>query len=126
MPSTPVLLADDDEAQHAILGTLFPAVGLDLLHARTPAELTALVAEHRPAVVILGARPGGRFTLKMLDELRRLGIDPARSVLLVTTHTGLREESPTVSASVAGYLTKPCEPRALVQAVRGLIAAGAD
>jgi DNA-binding response OmpR family regulator len=115
-----VLLADSDADQHALCAIYFPVAGLELVHAYTRDECLAAVREWRPPAILLGMETRGEFRPDIIAELRRLGVDPTRSVLVITADFSLERHVAGLGEEVAGVIVKPFGIVELAERVRQL------
>ncbi|MEU8773771.1 response regulator transcription factor [Streptomyces sp. NPDC048606] len=118
-----VLLVDDDAIVRAGLRLMLGgADDIDVVaEAADGAQVPALVAEHRPDVVLMDIRMPGVDGLTATQELRaRQG---APEVLVLTTFHTDAHVARALRAGAAGFLLKDTPPREIVAALR-TVAAG--
>lgn len=115
--SSPRALVVDDDAALRMLGRVnLELEGFVVAEAATVAEAEAAIQEVRPDVVLLDVHLGGEHTHNLLARLRADGIP----VALVTGSVDVeryRDEAD-------GVLTKPFDPRELVDLARRLAKVG--
>ncbi len=114
-----VLVVDDDEDQHEILGTLLQQYGYTTLHAHTVAGARAMLAERRPDVILLDITLPGEHGLDLLYSLHLS--DPALPVVVITADPLARFRYPKAVASASAWLLKPAFTSDLLEVLRGLI-----
>jgi CheY-like chemotaxis protein len=118
MSPPPILVVDDDPAILAVVAEALDLEGYTVRTAKNGADALALVAEDRPALVLLDMR------LPVLDgwgfarTLKVLGI--ALPILVMTAAQDARRWSAEIDAQ--GYLAKPFELTELFGAVERLLA----
>jgi CheY-like chemotaxis protein len=118
MSAPPILVVDDDPAILAVVAEALDLEGYTVRTAKNGADALALVAEDRPALVLLDMR------LPVLDgwgfarTLQALGI--ALPILVMTAAQDARRWAAEIGAQ--GYLAKPFELAELFGAVERLLA----
>ena len=117
-----VVVADDQTAVREGLALL-----LDLLDdvtvvgaARDGDEAVALVAEHRPDVVLMDLRMPGTDGVAATARLR--ADHPGTRVVVLTTYAEDADILAALRAGALGYLTKDADRNQIAQAVRGAAA----
>jgi DNA-binding NarL/FixJ family response regulator len=113
-----VVVADDQTAVREGLALL-----LDLLDdvtvvgtARDGDEAVALVAEHRPDVVLMDLRMPGRDGVQATADIREA--HPGTQVVVLTTYAEDADILAALRAGALGYLTKDADRNQIAQAVR--------
>lgn len=116
-----ILLADDEELLHQVLGSMLTARGYVVLHAMDGEEAVRLARRERPDLILMDVmmpRMSGP------DAVRELKSDPDTAgipVLAVTAAAFGRTEETTLREGFDGYLPKPFTPAQLLAAIsRGL------
>lgn len=111
-----VVLVEDDPAVAELVTLYLRNAGFAVTHAATAAAARALVAEVRPAVVILDLGLPDADGTQVFAELR------ARSDVPVLALTARSEEKVSgLEAGMDDYVTKPFDPRELVARVRSIV-----
>ncbi|TNM27010.1 response regulator [Streptomyces sedi] len=113
-----VLLVDDDPLVRSGLRLMLGAAE-DITvvgEAADGSEVPALVAEHRPDVVLMDVRMPGLDGLAATERLRRSGAAP--EVMMLTTFQADEQVLRALRAGAAGYVLKDTPPREIVDAVR--------
>jgi CheY-like chemotaxis protein len=115
-----VVVADDDEDILMLVRATLAAGDYEVAVARNGVAALALLAEHRPAAVVLDiAMP----ELDGLEVLTRLRADPATADLPVVLLSARAQESDVARGYQLGaskYIRKPFSPRELRDAVDAL------
>jgi len=112
-----VLLVDDYADAREMYAEFLELYGYEVMQAGDGEQALAKAAERRPDVVLMDlSLPGldGRETTK------RLKATPATANVPVVILTGMPSEYARKSGADA-FLTKPCEPAALVEAIKRLL-----
>lgn len=116
-----ILLVEDDPLLRQALCLLLADAGYRVIEAGTAAAALAAVARDRPSLVLLDLglpdRPG-------LDVVRSVCADPATRhipVVALTGRVGAAEKKAALDAGCVLYLTKPIEPRVLLERLPALL-----
>jgi len=119
-----VLIVDDDELIRVGLRAIIDAQpDLRVLgEAADGAEVPPLVAQLRPAVVLMDVRMPGIDGIQATRQLLAASADPPR-VLVVTTFANDEYVYDALRAGASGFLLKRARPAEVVEAVR-VVAAG--
>ena len=118
MKTHPVLLIDDDEASHELVGSALTSEGFEVIAAPDGLSGIELARAIQPAVVLLD------MTLPGLDGVRtcqRLKQDPTLAgvpVVGLTVSADLKSAEQTFRAGAEFFLVKPLEVESLIQAVK--------
>ncbi|RMI44159.1 response regulator transcription factor [Streptomyces triticirhizae] len=117
-----VLLVDDDPLVRSGLRLMLGAAEdiAVLGEACDGREVPALVAEHRPDVVLMDIRMPGMDGLAATERLRQR--DPAPEVMMLTTFHADEHVVRALRAGAAGYVLKDTPPQEIVAAVRRVAA----
>ncbi|KAB8162963.1 response regulator [Streptomyces sp. 3MP-14] len=117
-----VLLVDDDPLVRSGLRLMLGAAEdiAVLGEAADGREVPALVAEHRPDVVLMDIRMPGMDGLAATERLRQR--DPAPEVMMLTTFHADEHVVRALRAGAAGYVLKDTPPQEIVAAVRRVAA----
>ena len=118
-----VLLVEDNDDNRTVYATILRYVGYGVAEASDGAQALALARSARPSVIIMD------ISVPIVDGLevtRRLKADPSTAsipVIAITAHALPADRARCLEAGCDGYLAKPCEPQAVVAAVRGFLSA---
>ena len=121
-----ILLVEDDEDNRAIYRTVLEHSGFNVVMAADGLEALRLAVETRPALVLMD------ITIPLLDGwevTRRLKADPATRALLVvalTAHAMVGDREKADAIGFDGYVSKPVEPKRVVEEIRRLLGEPAD
>jgi two-component system, cell cycle response regulator DivK len=119
-----ILLAEDFEDVREMYGTCLAFEGFQVVFASDGAEAVEAARDRRPNLVLMDMMmprmDGLEATRAMKDdpELRSIPI------LMLTANTYEHHRQAARDAGCDGYLTKPCSPETLVQAVRDALQLG--
>ena len=112
-----VLLVDDDPEIRQLIGDFLAQHGFRVAGAANGAEMDALIAAERPALVVLDLMLPGEDGLAICRRL-----SPARIPVIMLSALG--EETDRVVGLELGaddYLPKPCSPRELLARIRAVL-----
>lgn len=113
-----IVVVDDDPEIRDLLAAYLRRHGCTVREAADGAALDALLAAHRPEVVVLDIMMPGEDGLAIRRRLR------ARSSLPIILLTALAEDSDRIVGLELGaddYLTKPFNPRELLARIRAVL-----
>jgi CheY-like chemotaxis protein len=116
-----VLIAEDDADNRRIVVRVLEGVGLGTVEAGDGATAIDLARRTRPDLVIMDlAMPG----VDGWEASRRLKADPRTAdipIVALTAFAMRGDEERAREAGCDGYLSKPCRPQAIRDAVRRLL-----
>lgn len=119
--SPTVLLVEDNEDNRIVYTTMLEHYGYRVLQAGDGVAALTKVNEDRPDIVVMD------ISIPEIDGwtvTARLREDPATRdipVVAVTAHALPEHRDRAQDLGCEGYLTKPCEPRRLLQEIRRII-----
>ncbi|MET0858800.1 MAG: response regulator transcription factor [Telluria sp.] len=119
-----IVIADDHELIREGVKKIFRSCA-DLRLVGEAADLArtiALVAQHRPDVVVLDISLPGHDGLEGLTELRRQF--PEQRIVMLSMYGEERYAVSALRAGAAGYITKAMAAEELVKAIRQVVAGG--
>lgn len=119
-----ILLVEDNYDNREIYRTIMDASGYQLLEAHNSAEGVRLAQEHRPDLILMD------LSMPVLDGWKAMALLRADDrtkhipVLALSAHVVLDGDfQPSQEAGFAAYLTKPIEPKRVLQEVQSRIGA---
>lgn len=119
--NVPLVLLVEDHADTRQMYVAFLATSFNVIEAASAEQALALMAEHRPHVIITDLSLPGMDGFELITRVRR---DPALASVPVISLSGYGGHTHDERARAAGcdrVLQKPCLPDALEQAVRELL-----
>ncbi|MFL6692106.1 MAG: sigma 54-interacting transcriptional regulator [Ramlibacter sp.] len=119
-----ILVVDDDADMLRLLSLRLNAAGYLVTAVPTAEDALAQLAAQRPHLVLSDVRLPGRDGLSLFDEIRVQ--HPSLPVILLTAHGTIPDAVEATARGVFGYLTKPYEPRELLEKISQAVALGAD
>ncbi len=121
MPSTVVLVVDDDPVILKLLMANFELEGYEVLTATQGAEALAVARDHHPHVIVSDIMMPVMSGIDLVIELRAdpdLGSIP---VVLLSAKAQAADIRVGLDAGAADYVTKPFEPLDLVTRVEAVL-----
>jgi CheY-like chemotaxis protein len=112
-----VLLVDDYADAREMYAEFLELYGYEVMQAADGEQALAKAAERRPDVVLMDLSLPG---LDGREATRRLKADPETASVPVVILSGMPSEYARKSGADA-FLTKPCEPGDLVEAIKRLL-----
>jgi CheY-like chemotaxis protein len=117
-----VLLVDDNEDSRELLATALEAAGAELRAVGHPREAIATIGSWRPNVIVSDIAAPEEDSYAFIREVRALtadfgGLTPAVALTAIARPT---DQARALSAGFQTHLSKPVDPRDLVQAVARL------
>jgi two-component system response regulator GlrR len=122
--ATRILVVDDDADMLRLLSMRLRAAGYAVTAVASAEAALAQLAVERPQLVLSDVRLPGGDGLSLFEEIRRH--HPALPVILLTAHGTIPDAVEATARGVFGYLTKPYEPRELLDKIAQAVALGAD
>lgn len=113
-----VLVVEADPDAAASTAGLFRLKNFDARTAPTAADALAVLAAHRPAVVVLDLDLPDADGCDLIRRVRAIPRPPA--VVVVTGHTDHARRRAAAAAGAVEYLLKPADPTALVELLHRL------
>ena len=116
-----VLIVEDDPDSRYVYETYLTFNGFDVGQARTGEEGLRLARTSQPDVILMDISLPG---LDGWEVVRHLKADPATReipVVAITAHAFAEDREKSREVGCMGFLTKPCEPRAVLQEIRRVI-----
>ena len=120
-----VLIVEDQIEMRAINAMYLHHHGFRVLATDNGIEALEAARETRPDLILMDVSIPGMDGIRATAELKR---DPATEdipVLIVTAHPYGSVGKRAADAGCDGYLTKPCDPRRILQEVRALLSPAA-
>jgi two-component system, chemotaxis family, sensor kinase CheA len=117
-----ILLVEDNPLDRDIFFTALNHAGYDVIQAEDGSTGLLQALESNPDVVVLDLMLPGMSGWDIATVLRGMKRLQKLKLLVVSAHTERRKDPDrSLMPIVDGYLTKPIEPRTLVEQVRKLI-----
>ena len=117
-----ILVVDDDPDLLRLLQIRLTSAGYTVSTAESAERALAQVSATRPQLVVTDLRMGGMDGMALFEAVR--SGHPMLPVIILTAHGTIPEAVSAVQRGVAGYLTKPFDPKALLTEVERVLAMG--
>ena len=123
IPARPrILVVDDDPDLLRLMQIRLTSAGYAVSTAESAERALAQVSATRPHLVVTDLRMGGMDGMALFEAVR--SGHPMLPVIILTAHGSIPEAVSAVQRGVAGYLTKPFDPKALLTEVERVLAMG--
>jgi two-component system response regulator GlrR len=119
-----ILVVDDDADMLRLLSMRLQAAGYSVAAVASAEAALAQLAVERPQLVLSDVRLPGLDGLGLFEDIRRQ--HPSLPVILLTAHGTIPDAVDATARGVFGYLTKPYDPRQLLDKIAQAVALGAD
>ncbi len=120
--SRTVLIVEDNEDNRIVYSTMLRHFGFAVDEAENGAEGILKARSNLPDVILMD------IAIPLVDgweAVQRLKRDPATAhipIVALTAHAMPADRERAIQVGCDGYLAKPCEPRAVVEEVKRLLA----
>jgi len=118
-----ILAVDDDIDLLKLLSVRLKTAGYEVTTAANGDEALAALATVRPQIIITDVRMDGMDGMALFEEVRKQ--HPALPVIMLTAHGTIPDAVSATQQGVFGYLTKPVDPKALLEEVERALAVSA-
>ena len=118
-----ILAVDDDIDLLKLLSVRLKTAGYEVTTAANGDEALAALATVRPQIIITDVRMEGMDGMALFEEVRKQ--HPALPVIMLTAHGTIPDAVAATQQGVFGYLTKPVDPKALLEEVERALAVSA-
>ena len=122
-PGALILLVDDDEAQHTLVGDYLKQEGFEMLHCQRGEDALAEVGRRAPNLAIVDINMPGMSGIELIGRLRVMPNGARLPILALTALTELEDVSRSRAAGANAHLPKPVSLVALINSVRQLAGA---
>jgi two-component system, chemotaxis family, chemotaxis protein CheY len=116
-----VLLVDDDASIRVICSLNLRAADFDVTEAADGLQGFEQATRHPPDLVLSDLRMPGLDGFALAEALRRNEATRAVPIVFLSGETGIAERMRAYALGVAGFVTKPFDPAALVALLSGVI-----
>jgi two-component system, cell cycle response regulator DivK len=113
-----VLIVEDNEKNMKLFRDVLQATGYSTLEATTGEEAVELSLSHAPALVLMDVQLPGIDGVGALERLRQNEGTASIPVLALTAQAMSGDRERFLEAGFDGYLAKPVDVGALIEAVR--------
>jgi two-component system chemotaxis response regulator CheY len=116
-----VLLVDDDASVRLLCSLNLQAAEFEVTEAADGLQGLERARQHPPDLILSDLRMPGLDGFALAEALRRDEATRAVPIVFLSAETGVAERMRAYALGVAGFVTKPFEPAALVALLAGLI-----
>jgi DNA-binding NarL/FixJ family response regulator len=116
-----ILVVDDDEAFRSYVVGLFESIGYQTSQLATGASVVSVVADDRPAAVLLDVQLPDLNGYEVCRQLRDLYGDSIAIVFISGERTEALDRTGGLLLGADDYLVKPIDPTELIARVRRLV-----
>jgi len=120
-----ILVVEDDESNLALVTALLEQIGEDVTAARSAEEARSMVADLRPALVLVDIRLPGQDGLALTRQLKADPVTASVPVVALTAHARPEDRDAALAAGCSAWITKPLDTRLLVRTLAQLLGQGA-
>jgi two-component system cell cycle response regulator DivK len=113
-----VLIVEDNEKNMKLVRDVLQASGYSTFEATTGEQAVELALVHEPALVLMDVQLPGIDGLETLEKLRQDERTSSIPVLALTAQAMSGDRERFLEAGFDGYLAKPVDVGALIEAVR--------
>ena len=116
-----ILIVEDDEDSRYVYGIVLEDHGFSVVTARSGDEGLRLARETRPSAILMDVSIPGMDGWTVTERLKH---DPDTAdipVIIVTAHAFPEDVARAERVGSDGFLTKPCEPRRVLEEVVRLL-----
>jgi CheY-like chemotaxis protein len=113
-----VLLVEDNEDNRIVYSTILRHFGYEVSEALNGEEGIAKARAERPDLILMDISIPGMDGIRATETLKRDPKTERIPVLIITAHPYGSVGKRATEAGCDGYLTKPCDPRRILQEVR--------
>ncbi len=122
MAASTILLVEDNPDNRTIYGTILRHVGYGVAEAETGEEGIRIAREILPALILMDVAMPGMDGWEATRILKGDAATAAIPIIALTAHAMAEDRQRATDAGCDGYLSKPVEPRRVVQEVERLLA----
>jgi CheY-like chemotaxis protein len=126
MASPTILLVEDNPDNRAIYGTILRHFGYQVAEAETGEDGIRLAREILPALILMDVAMPGMDGWEATRILKADAATAAIPIIALTAHAMAEDRRRAEEVGCDGYLSKPVEPRRVVQEVERLLAPAAE
>ncbi len=116
MSSANILVVDDDPDLLRLLSIRLSAAGYQVATADNGEQALSQLAVSRPQLMVTDLRMGAMDGMSLFDAVHKA--NPALPVIILTAHGTIPDAVEATKRGVFGYLTKPFEPKVLLEEVQ--------
>ncbi len=116
-----ILIVDDDEDSQYVYRVILENAGFDVIGAMSGDRGLALAQELRPNAILMDVSVPGMDGWRVTQRLKSDSDTRGIPIIIVTAHAFPEDLRRAESVGSDGFLTKPCEPRRVLEEVQRLL-----
>jgi CheY-like chemotaxis protein len=116
-----ILIVEDDEDSRYVYGIVLEDHGFSVVTARSGDEGLRLARETHPTAILMDVSIPGLDGWTVTEHLKRDPETAGIPVIIVTAHAFPEDVARAKEVGSDGFLTKPCEPRRVLEEVVRLL-----
>ncbi|HCG03065.1 MAG TPA: response regulator [Chloroflexi bacterium] len=116
-----VLIVEDTPLNMELAKDILEVAGFEVLAAVDAAQCFAILADHRPDLILMDVQLPGKDGLQITRELRANPETQDLTIVAMTAYAMVEDERRIKEAGCDGYLTKPIQTRMLAKQVASLL-----
>jgi CheY-like chemotaxis protein len=116
-----VLIVEDTPLNLELAKDILEVAGFEVLAAADAAQCFAILAEHRPDLILMDVQLPGKDGLQITRELRANPETQDLLIVAMTAYAMVEDERRVIEAGCDGYLTKPIQTRMLAKQVASFL-----
>jgi len=122
-PLQRVLIVEDDADSRYVYSVILEDNGFAVSTARSGDEGLRLARETRPQAILMDVSIPGMDGWTVTERLKANADTAGIPVIIITAHAFPEDVGRAENVGCEGFLTKPCEPRRVLEEVRRLLGA---
>lgn len=116
-----VLIVEDNEDNRIVYATMLKYYGYTIVEATNGEDAIRLAAEEMPDIILMDISIPGIDGWEAAERIKGNPDTESIPIVAVTAHALPEHRQRAEDLDCEGYLTKPCEPRTLLNEVRRII-----
>lgn len=116
-----VLIVEDDEDSRFVYRAILADNGFDVVTAASGAEGLRLARAMRPSAILMDVSIPGMDGWSVTERLKRTPDTDGIPIIIITAHAFPEDVRRAEAVGCDGFLTKPCEPRRVLDEVFRLV-----
>lgn len=116
-----VLIVEDDDDSRFVYGAILESAGFEVVTASSGNEGLRIARERRPQAILMDVSIPGLDGWTVTEKLKSDAETSDITIVIITAHAFPEDRRRAESVGCDGFLTKPCEPREVLEEVTRLI-----
>lgn len=119
-----VLIAEDNDDNRIVYSTMLEHYGYRVVYTKDGSEVMALAGKERPSVILMDISLPGMDGWTATEQLKNNPGTADIPVIAITAHALSEDREKAREVGCDGYLSKPVEPRRVLEEVERFISNG--